>query len=535
MHRSGLIRRNIVVLIFLFNLLVILFLTNDAYAATQSKSDKHDGQPNILLVLTDDHALQAISAYGSRINSTPNIDRIAREGVRFDKCYVTNSICGPSRATILTGKYSHVNGFCVNDSTSFDGSQQTFPKLLQKAGYETAIIGKWHLGSSPTGFNYWDILIDQGPYYNPSMIRNGELVKRIGYTTEIVTDLALDWLSSKRDPQKPFMLMYQHKAPHRPWDPAPEYMHLYDDVDIPEPPTLFEDYSCRGLAVQQQDMTIAETLNDRDLKLVPPDDLTAEQHAKWDAFYGPKNKAFRAKHLSGDELTHWRYQRFVKDYLRCVAAVDDQMERVLDYLEKSGLADNTIVIYCSDQGFYLGEHGWFDKRWMFEESLRTPLLIRWPGVVKPGTVNDDIVSPLDFAATLLDVAKADIPKDLQGHSLVPLLKGKTPDNWRKTFYYHYYEYPGWHYVRRHYGVTDGHYKLIHFYETGVDQWELYDLQKDPHELCNVIDDPSYSRERSRLESELARLRKELRVPSEDPASTVITNLPPRIRKPIVEN
>ena len=488
-------------------------------------------RPNILFVFTDDHAYQAISAYGSRINETPNIDRLAHEGLLFNRCYVTNSICGPCRATILTGKYSHLNDFYVNGLAPFDGAQQTFPKLLRKVGYQTAIIGKWHLKSAPTGFDYWDILIGQGPYYNPPMIRNGERVARAGYTTEVITDLTLDWLTEQRDDSKPFMLMYQHKAPHRPWDPAPQYLHKFDDVELPEPETLFEDYSSRGPAIRQQDMTIAETMNDRDLKFVSPPNLTPDQAAAWNAAYEPKNRAFREANLSGDDLTRWKFQRYVKDYLRCVAAVDDQLGRVLDYLDETGLAENTLVVYCSDQGFYLGEHGWFDKRWMFEQSLRTPCLVRWPGVVKPDTRSDDIVSPLDFASTFLEAAGAEIPADLQGRSLVPILQSNTPEDWRKTFYYHYYEYPGWHYVRRHYGVTDGRFKLMHFYEPDVDHWELYDLQTDPHEVHNVIHEPEHATERARLEKELNRLRAELRVPSEDPPNSVITRLPPRVRKP----
>jgi arylsulfatase A-like enzyme len=488
-------------------------------------------RPNILLVFTDDHAYQAIGAYGSRINSTPNIDRLAREGVRFDRCYVSNSICGPCRATVLTGKYSHRNGYYVNDKAPFDGAQQTFPKLLREVGYQTALFGKWHLGSQPTGFDYWDILIDQGPYYNPPMICNGEPVQRTGYTTRIITDLVLAWLSKQRDTDKPFMLMYQHKAPHRSWEPAPEYMHLFDNVVIPEPPTLFEDYSTRGLAIRQQDMTIAETMSDQDLKLVPPENLTPEQLVAWNANYGPKNQQFRQARLAGDDLTRWKYQRFIKDYLRCVAAVDDQLGRLLDYLDESGLARNTMVIYCSDQGFYLGEHGWFDKRWMFEESLRTPCIVRWPGVVQPGEFNDDIVSPLDFASTFLDVAGAEIPADLQGRSLVPVLKGNTPDDWRKSFYYHYYEFPGWHYVRRHYGVTDGRFKLMYFYEPDVDQWALYDLHNDRNELQNLIENPAYTAVRQRLKGELVRIRRELEVPSEDPPSSIIADLPPRTRMP----
>lgn len=488
-------------------------------------------RPNILLIFTDDHAYQAISAYGSRINQTPNIDRIATEGMRFDRCYVPNSICGPCRAAILTGKYSHLNGFMVNENTEFNGAQQTFPKLLQEVGYQTAIIGKWHLGSDPTGFDYWDVLVGQGPYYNPTMIRNGEKLKRTGYTTKVITELALEWLKTGRDQDEPFMLMYQHKAPHRPWDPGPGYLHMYDNVEIPEPATLFEDYSLRGPAVKQQDMTIAETMNDRDLKFESQRNLTAEQQAAWDEAYGPKNEAYRAAGLEGDQLTRWRYQRYIKDYLRCVAAVDDQVGRVLDYLDDSGLAENTVVIYCSDQGFYLGEHGWFDKRWMYEESLRTPCLVRWPGVIEPGSHCDDIVSPLDFASTFLEIAGASEPEGVQGRSLVPVLSGQTPEDWRDTFYYHYYEYPGWHYVRRHYGVTDGRFKLIHFYEEDVDHWELFDLHNDRAEVNNVFENAAYAKVRARLEAELARLREELQVTAEDPPGSTIKRRPPRIRKP----
>ena len=514
---------------FAFSLLIMAVCLSRAGVAADAAAD---ARPNILLVFTDDHAYQAISAYGSRINQTPNIDRLAIEGMRFDRCYVTNSICGPCRATILTGKYSHDNGFYVNENTSFDGSQQTFPKLLQQVGYETAVIGKWHLVSDPTGFDHWEVLKGQGTYYNPLMIENGNKKKHIGYTTEIVTDHTLQWLQSTRNSEKPFMLMYQHKAPHRGWQPPPKFLHLYDDVDIPEPPSLFEDYSNRGPAVKQQDMTIAETMSESDLKLTPPTNMTPEQLATWNAAYEPKNKAFREQNLKGDALTRWKYQRYVKDYLRCVASVDEQLGRVLDYLDESGLAENTVVIYCSDQGFYLGEHGWFDKRWMYEESLRTPLIVRWPGEVEAGQFNDDIVSPLDFAATFLEMAGADIPGDLHGKSLLPVLRGKTPSDWRKTFYYHYYEYPGYHYVRRHYGVTDGRFKLIHFYEKDVNHWELYDLHVDPSEVQNLYDNPVYAKTRLRLALELDRLRKELDVPLEDPPESLIRKLPPRTRKPI---
>ena len=479
-------------------------------------------RPNIVFVFTDDHAYQAISAYGSRINRTPHIDRLAREGMLFQRCYVTNSICGPMRAVIQTGKYSHRNGFLVNGNR-FDGTQQTFPKLLQQAGYQTAVIGKWHLGRHmrPQGFDYSEVLIGQGPYYNPRMLRNGQRVSHTGYTTDIITDLALKWLQEQRDVDRPFMLMYQHKAPHRNWQPGPQHLHLYDDVTIPEPDTLFDDYSGRGSPAKTQDMTIAKTMTDFDLKLEPPKNLTPQQLQRWNAAYAPKNQAFRKAGLKGRDLVRWKYQRYIKDYLRCVASVDDNLGRVLQYLDDSGLAENTVVIYCSDQGFYLGEHGWFDKRWMYQESLRNPFIVRWPGVVAPGQINDrDIVSPLDFAQTFLDMAEVRQPEDMQGASLVPVLKGQTPANWRKAFYYHYYEFPGWHDVRRHYGVTDGRYKLIHFYEPDVNQWELYDLQSDPRELHSRYNDQALAAVRSRLQQTLSELRDQYQVPAQDPAASL---------------
>jgi arylsulfatase A-like enzyme len=460
-------------------------------------------RPNIVFIFTDDHGAQAISAYGSNRNVTPNIDRIAREGVRFDNCFVTNSICGPSRAVILTGKFNHLNGQTTN-AHRFDGSQQTFPKLMQQGGYETAMIGKWHLKSDPTGFNYWDILIGQGPYYNPQMIRNGERVKRVGYTTDIITDLALDWLENGRDKDKPFILMCQHKAPHRNWQPGPAHINDFSDIDIPEPKTLFDDWSGRGTAASQQKMTVANHLSEFDLKLTPPRNLTPEQLEVWNNAYEPKNKAFREANLTGDDLVRWKYQRYAKDYLRCIASVDDSVGRVLAYLDESGLADNTIVIYSSDQGWYLGEHGWYDKRWMYEESLRMPFIARWPGVIEPGTTNRDLAQNLDFAPTFLELADIEIPGDMQGASLVPLLKGQTPDDWRTSIYYHYYERPGSHNVARHYGVRTDRYKLICFYR--LDEWELYDLEKDPDEMTSVYSDPAYAAVVDELKVELDRLR-----------------------------
>ncbi len=479
-------------------------------------------RPNIVLIFSDDHAYQAISAYGDprRLLSTPNIDRLASEGMRFDRCLVPNSICGPSRATVLTGKYSHSNGFYNNTNSRFDGSQTTFPKLLQAKGYQTAIFGKWHLVTEPTGFDAWQILPGQGVYYNPPMLTAGGKVNHQGYATDIITDLSLEWLK-KRDPSKPFLLMCQHKAPHREWEPALRHLGHDNDRLYPEPPTLFDDYTGRGKAEHDQDMTIARTLNDHDLKLVPPPGLTSDQRATWDAYYEPRNRAFRAARLGGKDRVRWKYNRYLHDYLGCIKAVDESVGRLLAYLDEAKLADNTIVVYASDQGFYLGEHGWFDKRWIFEESLRTPLLIRWPGVVKPGSQTDRIVSNLDFAETFLDVAGMPIPAAMQGRSLVPLLRGETPANWRSSFYYHYYEYPGPHNVRRHYGLVTDRYKLVHFYEPEINEWELFDLKTDPRELKSVFGQPGHATVQRELSAELGRLRHTLAVPVTDPPASMI--------------
>jgi len=469
-------------------------------------------RPNIVFIFSDDHAYQAVSAYGgslAEVAPTPHIDRLAREGLVFDRCFVCNSLCGPSRASVQTGLYSHKNGFYSNGGDVFDGSQTTFPKLLQKAGYQTAVIGKWHLVSEPQGFDYWNILYGQGQYYNPPMNRMGKRVQYSGYTTEILTDLALDWLEKQRDPTKPFVLMYQNKAPHRRWEPSLKYLHLFDDVKIPEPDTLFDDYAGRGKAEKTQDMTIAKTMDDADLKLKTPPDLNEEQRKIWEAAYAPKNAAFEKAGLTGRDLVRWKYQRYMKDYLRCIRSVDDGVGRILDYLDRTGLATNTIVIYTSDQGFYLGEHGWFDKRWIFRESLGTPLIVRWPGVVKPGTRNRrDIVSNLDFAETFCEVAGLEVPAGMQGRSLVPVLQGHTPADWRKSFYYHYYEWPAVHNVRPHYGVINDQFKLVKFYGD-VDYWELFDLQKDPEEMTSIYGNPAYAATQKEMHAELERLQKQL--------------------------
>ena len=437
-------------------------------------------RPNILFIMSDDHDRGAISAYGSRINQTPNIDRLAVEGKLFSNCFCTNSICAPSRAVILTGKYSHLNGV-IDNRERFDGDQQTFPKLLQERGYETAFIGKWHLKSDPTGFDYWKMLPGQGAYHNPVFIEMGQRQQHEGYASDLITDFTIDWLE-KRSTEKPFMLMCHHKAPHRNWQPDDKHALMYEDVDIPEPDTFDDDYSTRSAAAREQEMTIAKHLQiPEDTKIGPP------------------------AGLKGQALKRWKYQRFIKDYLRCVASVDDNVGRLLDYLDEKGLTKNTVVFYTSDQGFYLGNHGWFDKRFMYEESLHMPLLVRYPREVKAGTVTDKMVLNLDFAPTFLEFAGCEIPVDMQGESFRSILRDRIPADWRTSVYYHYYEYPAVHMVKRHYGVRTERYKLIHFYYD-IDAWELYDLEKDPNELNNLYDNPGYSEIVAELKAELKSLR-----------------------------
>jgi arylsulfatase A-like enzyme len=477
-------------------------------------------RPNIVFIFSDDHAYQAISAYGDsrKLIDTPHIDRIAKEGVRFDRCIVPNSICGPSRATVLTGKYSHKNGFYNNTNSKFDGQQPHVAKYLQAAGYQTAVIGKWHLVSDPTGFDHWQILPGQGLYYNPPMIRNGVRTPTTGYVTDIITDLSLDWLKA-RDSKKPFLLMMQHKAPHREWAPPLRHLGHNRDRVYGEPDTLFDDYSGRGIAEKSQDMTLEKTFTPLDAKLRRPANMSPEQIKAWDAYYEPRNA--KAAGLIGKDLVKWRYQRYMHDYLGCVKAVDESVGRVLDYLDSSGLANNTLVIYSSDQGFYLGEHGWFDKRWIFEESLRTPCVARFPGVAKAGHTTTKITSNLDFAETMLDAAGVPIPVDMQGASLMPLLKGEVPANWRTGFYYHYYEYPGPHSVRKHYGIITETHKLVHFYEGKEAYWELFDSKADPKEMTNIIDDPNKKATLQSLKTELAALRSKLEVPEKDAPETFL--------------
>ncbi len=507
--------------------LAILLFT---LAFTGISSQEHFAErPNILFIMTDDHAQSAISSYGSTLIETPNIDRLAQEGALFEHSFVTNSICAPSRAVLLTGKYSHRNGVRDNRDT-FDGTQQTFPKLLQQAGYYTAITGKWHLKTAPTGFDYWNVLIGQGKYYNPQMVEMGDTVDYTGYTTNVITDLALKTLE-ERPKDKPFCLLYQHKAPHRNFMPEPKYFSAYANDTIPLPATFYDDYAGRP-AAEEADMRIADMYMGFDMKLMPEDyegypegtggntdfdthgnwentlgALNEEQRAAWDQHYGQIRREFREQQPKGKALVEWKFQRYIKDYLRSVLSVDAQVGRMLNYLDEQGLADNTIVIYTSDQGFYLGEHGWYDKRFMYEPSLRTPLIIRYPKAVKASSRISQMVLNLDMAPTLLDFAGAAIPENMQGTSLRPLLEGRKTD-WRDAIYYHYYEYPhGWHKVQPHYGIRTQRYKLIHFYHEPA-YWELYGLAEDPDELNNLYGKKEYQKLARQLKGELEKLRKQ---------------------------
>jgi arylsulfatase A-like enzyme len=484
--------------------------------------------PNIIVILADDHSQRAISAYDPTLIRTPNIDRLADEGLLFSSSFVTNSICAPSRAVLLTGMYSHRNGLRDNRD-EFDGSQPTFPKMLQAAGYETALIGKWHLKTEPTGFDHWRIVTGQGQYYCPTILENGVEVEHTGYVTDVITDFVLEFLDG-RDGTKPFCLLYNHKAPHRNWMPGPRHLALFE-ADLPLPPTFSDTYNGRP-AAKMADMRIDDLYLSLDLKLhgdaydretgtggkvgFDPEPLwkasyermTEPERAAWDAHYAPINRSFAQNPPQGSQLTDWKYQRFIKDYLRCVASIDDNLGRVLDRLDELGLSDNTLVIYTSDQGFFLGEHGWYDKRFMYEESMRTPLILRYPDGVAAGRVEDALVVNLDIAPTLLDYAGLAVPGHMQGRSLRPLAEGRRAEGWREGVYYHYYEWPhGWHDVRPHYGIRTERHKLIHFYGD-LDVWELYDLGKDPHEIANVYGDPAYSELARTLREQLTVLRRE---------------------------
>ncbi|WP_186756454.1 sulfatase family protein [Echinicola salinicaeni] len=499
------------------------------FFSTCKEKTKEQKRPNIVFIMSDDHAYQAISAYDDKLIETPNIDRIADKGMLFTNASVTNSICAPSRATILTGKHTHIHGK-IDNVFPFDTTNITFPQVLHDNGYQTAMFGKLHFGNNPKGFDEFKILPDQGDYYNPEFITNKGDTTVMGYVTDIITDLTLDWFDNRREEDKPFMLFYLHKAPHREWLPAPRHYKEFTKRTFPEPATLFDDYEGRGTAAREAEMNIGEHMTvSADNKIYPeiakelgveePSEwgfnvfkrkysrFTPEQKAEWDAVYGPINEEFKKQYpsMNEEDFMRWKYQRYMQDYLGCIAAVDDNVGRILDYLDDNGLSENTIVVYTSDQGFYLGEHGWFDKRFIYDESFKTPLLIKWPKKIKAGTESSVMVQNLDFAQTFLEAAGLEAPTDMQGESLMPLLEGH-PEKWaREGVYYHYYEYPGFHMVKRHYGIVTEDFKLAHFYYD-IDEWELYDRKKDPREMNNVYNDPAYTEVVRELKEKLKELR-----------------------------
>ena len=509
-----------------YSLLLLLFLTLFGFGPQDLRADQ---KPNIVFIFSDDHAPHAIGAYNGwlkSVNPTPRIDQLANQGMLFEKSFCTNSICGPSRAVIMTGKHSHKNGF-MNNGNSFNWNQQTFPKILRKAGYTTALYGKSHLKGNPKGFDDWKVLPGQGDYYNPDLITPKGRVRIDGHCTDVVTDLAVEWLKTGRDKTKPFMLMVQHKAPHRNWMPALRHLPLYDDIKIPEPTTLFDKWEDNAPPARHQELEIDRHMDiNYDLFLDLTADyegapsqkrqdrsawrnmkkMTKDQLSSWRAFYGPRDKAFHEANLSGKELVRWKFQRYAKNYLRCVRGVDDSVGKIQDTLKNLKLDDNTVVIYSSDQGFYIGDHGWYDKRWMYEESLMMPLIVKWPGVTKPDSRSVQMVQNLDYAQTFLEMAGAEIPSNMQGRSLVPILKNGKSDDWRDSIYYHYYEYPSVHMIPRHYGIRTERYKLIHFYQFG-NEWEMYDLKEDPDELTNIYGEADKKSLQKDLKEQLVAIRK----------------------------
>tara|TARA_B100000945_G_scaffold90701_1_gene70745 strand:- start:3314 stop:4930 length:1617 start_codon:yes stop_codon:yes gene_type:complete len=497
-------------------------------------------KPNILFIMSDDHAYQAISAYDDRLIQTPNIDRIANEGMLFTNACVTNSICAPSRAVILTGKHSHLNGK-IDNMAKFDDTQITFPQLFQKAGYQTAMFGKLHFGNNPKGVDDFLILPGQGSYINPKFIGKDKDTIITGYVTDVITDLTLDWFKNKREENKPFLMMYLHKAPHRAWWPSSEKFAEFYEKEFPEPETLFDDYSGRGTAAKTAEMNILthmQYMHDskvrpstfEEMGKVEPEIVyvkgdgtlmrpnaqgfyrpfgraNEEQKKKYDVTLDKISEDFKTNwpKMNNKEKMKWKYQRYMQDYLATISSVDDNVGRVLNYLEETGLDENTIVVYTSDQGFYLGEHGWFDKRFIYDESFKTPLMIKWPNVIKPGTTSEEMVQNLDFAQTFLEAAMIKAPNDMQGESLIPLLKGDSKKWNRDAVYYHYYEYPSVHMAKRHYGIVNKEFKLVRFYYD-VDEWELYDRLKDPNEMNNVYNDPGYKEVVDKLTEELREIR-----------------------------
>ena len=523
------------ILSFLFLAISLISCKNNSEERELDKDQKKKS-PNIVFIMTDDHAAQAISAYGhpvSKLAPTPNIDRIANNGVKFNNNFCTNSICGPSRAVILTGKHSHLNGFRMNGET-FDGSQPTLPKYLKEAGYQTALFGKWHLHGSPQGFDDWNILVDQGNYYNPDFIKNKDTTRIEGYATDIITEMGLDWLKNNREKEKPFMLMVQHKAPHRNWMPALRHINKYDSIEFPLPKSYFSDHKGQVAAQEQLQTIYKDMYEGHDLKMTVAkgsdslrhnpwktdfERMTKAQRDAWNKAYRPKNDAFHEANLSGKELDKWKGQRYLRDYLATVAAVDEGVGKILDYLEESGLAENTLIVYTTDQGFYLGEKGFFDKRFMYEESLAMPMLMQYPGVIEAGSEIDALTQNLDFAPTFLDFANAEIPEEMQGRSLRSLMNNSISDeDFRNAIYYHYYDFPAFHMVKRHYGIRTDRFKLMHFYDD-IDVWEMYDLQKDPREMNNIYNHPDYAEVRKELHSSLDSLQQKYNVSEEEFATT----------------
>ena len=500
-----------------------LFLIQSAYSK--------EGKPmNIIFIMSDDHAMKAISAYGnpvSKLAPTPNIDKIAHDGAIFNNNYCCNSISGPSRAAIITGKHSHKNGFMKNWAKGFDNTQQTLPKILQKNGYQTAIIGKWHLVSKPTGFDYWIVLNDQGEYNNPDFITEEDTVQYKGYVTDIITDITKKWLDS-RDKNKPFFLMMHHKAVHRNWVPAEKYYHLYENIKFPLPENYYDDYTGRIAASKQKMNIYRDMYEGHDLKMVTGANsdtllydpwpqafmnrMTPDEKNRFFEAYRKRNNDFYASPKNEKEIAEWKYQRYLQDYLAVVKSVDDSVGEILEYLKENGLDENTLVVYTSDQGFYLGEHGWFDKRFMYEESMVMPMVMSCPSIISPGTKINQLTQNIDFAPTFLDLCGIEIPADMQGISFKPLLEGKKVKNWRKYLYYHYYEFPGFHSVRAHYGIKGKRYKLIHFYKDN--NWELYDLKTDPHEMNNIFGKPGTEKITCKLKAELKKLQQTYQVPEE---------------------
>ena len=496
-------------------------------ASCANKQKTTEQKPlNIVYIMTDDHTAQMMSCYDTRYMETPNLDRIAADGVR-----------GPSRACMITGKHSCANKFYDNTTCVFDSSQQTFPKLLQKVGYQTALVGKWHLESLPSGFNYWQIVPGQGDYYNPAFItQDNDTIQKHGYITNLITDDAIDWMENKRDKEKPFCLLIHHKAIHRNWMADTCNLALYEDKTFSLPENFFDDYEGRPAAAAQEMSIVKDMDMIYDLKMLRSDKnsrlkslyesflgrMNTDQRAAWDRFYGPVIDDFYKQNLKGKELANWKFQRYMRDYMKTVKSLDDNVGRVLDYLKEKGLLDNTLVVYTSDQGFYMGEHGWFDKRFMYEESMRTPLVIRYPKAIKAGSTSNAISMNVDFAPTFLDFAGVEVPSDIQGASLKPVLEneGKTPADWRKAAYYHYYEYPAEHSVKRHYGIRTQDFKLIHFYND-IDEWEMYDMKADPREMNNIFGKAEYAKKQKELMQLLEETQKQYKDNDPDEKETVL--------------